>query len=492
MRRIAVLVFGLTFGVAVGFTAVSDPAEARPRSLRGALFGIVAQPLEILRPPRGMSRRGTHRRPAAARTRQPSPAATETASTAPAAATQTAGTSAGAVSAAAATPAASGAAVAATAAAATTATATPAAAATAGGAPSEPATAPGAAAAQRSAAISQPADEPQPRGREASRAGRNAPQAVPAPAAPGRLGLVGPPTWPSAFEDVVGFALWPDKYAERLRTHGIGDVMSALFAPGAGAASSGAQVMARSRTDGAGRSDADASASPCTSGAPASGDWPTKPIEQAMALNEPQRAALDQFRTALGEALAAIRAACRDDASRSSAERLHAMQSSLWAVRDAAMLVRAPLINFYRSLTEEQKKHFTVQVSQPDPRLAQMEQRATQRRGGSPQIPREVARMCGMSAANEWPLRQIEQAIRPSKDQKASLDALQKRSTQMGQLLIASCLQPVAATPEARLDAALDRLTAMLFAITNVTLAFNDFHGQLSDDQKTRLGAFGL
>jgi hypothetical protein len=62
----------------------------------------------------------------------------------------------------------------------------------------------------------------------------------------------------------------------------------------------------------------------------------------------------------------------------------------------------------------------------------------------------------------------------------------------MGQLLIASCLQPVAATPEARLDAALDRLTAMLFAITNVTLAFNDFHGQLSDDQKTRLGAFGL
>jgi hypothetical protein len=484
MRRIAVPALGLVIGLTLGLTAVSETAGARPRGLRGALFGIVSQPLKILRPPRSMSRRATHRRPAVARTRQPSPAA-EARSAAPNAATQTAGTASAVAPAAAA-----GTAVAATGAAAATATSAPT-AATAGGAPSmEPAAAPGAAAAQRSAAWSPPADEPQPRSRDASRAGRSAPQA-----AAGPLGLVGPPAWPTAFEDVVGFALWPDRYAERLRVHGIGDVMSALFAPGAGAALSGAQVPARSRTDGTdgtGRSDAGAAASPCASGAPASEDWPTKPIEQAMALNEPQRAALDQLRTALGEAVAAIRATCRDNAPRGSAERLHAMQSAMWAVRDAAMLVRAPLINFYRALTDEQKTHFTVQVSQPDPRLAQMQQRATERRGGAPQIPREVARMCGMSAANEWPLRQIEQAIRPSKEQKASLEALQKKSTEMGQLLIASCLQPVAATPEARLDSALDRLTAMLFAITNVALAFNDFHGQLSDAQKARLGAFGL
>ena len=62
----------------------------------------------------------------------------------------------------------------------------------------------------------------------------------------------------------------------------------------------------------------------------------------------------------------------------------------------------------------------------------------------------------------------------------------------MGQLLVASCLKPIDATPEARVDAALDRLTAMLFAITNITLALNDFHGQLDEDQKTKLGAFGL
>jgi hypothetical protein len=212
-----------------------------------------------------------------------------------------------------------------------------------------------------------------------------------------------------------------------------------------------------------------------------------------MELSDLQRAALEQLRTAVNDGVAAIQAAaCRDEAGSSSAERLHAMQHTLWAVRDAAMLVRAPLINFYRSLTEEQKKHFIVPATQPDPRLVQMEQRARQGRGANQRMPREVARMCGMSAANEWPLRQIEHAIQPNKAQKASLEALQKKATEMGQLLIASCLQPIAATPEARLDQALDRLTAMLFAITNITLAFNDFHGQLGDDQKSKLSAFGL
>ena len=43
-----------------------------------------------------------------------------------------------------------------------------------------------------------------------------------------------------------------------------------------------------------------------------------------MALNEPQRAALDQFRTAVGDGIAAIQAACRDDVPNTSAERLQA------------------------------------------------------------------------------------------------------------------------------------------------------------------------
>ena len=86
-------------------------------------------------------------------------------------------------------------------------------------------------------------------------------------------------------------------------------------------------------------------------------------------------------------------------------------------------------------------------------------------------------------------MRQIEQAIRPTKAQKTSLDALQKTALEMGQLLMASCLTPMPATPAERLDAAADRLTAVIFAASNVNMALNDFTSQLSDEQKTRLNS---
>ena len=35
-----------------------------------------------------------------------------------------------------------------------------------------------------------------------------------------RLGWVGPPAWPNAYEDLVGFTFWPDDYASRFRARG--------------------------------------------------------------------------------------------------------------------------------------------------------------------------------------------------------------------------------------------------------------------------------
>src|SRR5581483_7192462 len=79
---------------------------------------------------------------------------------------------------------------------------------------------------------------PTPIQRDAAVAGQPAEAAsVPTAAKPGRdtlrLGLVGPAAWPSALEDVVGYALWPADYSERLRSHGIGDVLATAFTPGA-------------------------------------------------------------------------------------------------------------------------------------------------------------------------------------------------------------------------------------------------------------------
>jgi hypothetical protein len=88
-------------------------------------------------------------------------------------------------------------------------------------------------------------------------------------------------------------------------------------------------------------------------------------------------------------------------------------------------------------------------------------------------------------------MRQIEQTLHPTKAQRTSLDALQKKSFEMGQFLMASCLKPVAATPTERLDAAADRLTAVIFAASTVGLALNDFYNQLSSEQKSKLSTPG-
>ncbi len=66
---------------------------------------------------------------------------------------------------------------------------------------------------------------------------------MPAPSQ-ARLGTVGPLAWPTAYEDVIGFTLWPKEYGERLRVHGIGDVLSTAFAPSAAIAARTQQARA--------------------------------------------------------------------------------------------------------------------------------------------------------------------------------------------------------------------------------------------------------
>jgi hypothetical protein len=83
-------------------------------------------------------------------------------------------------------------------------------------------------------------------------------------------------------------------------------------------------------------------------------------------------------------------------------------------------------------------------------------------------------------------LKQAEQSLNLNRAQRASLDAFQKKSAEMGQFLMASCLRPVAATPVERIDAAADRLTALIFAASTVNLALNDFYNQLDDGQRSK------
>jgi len=438
----------LMVGLLLASTAMPQTADARPLILK-MLRGITAPLGAVMGVGRQSSRRAYHRRAVASRTR---PAAVATA------------------------PAAAGAATAATAAA--TPGSAPAAApdaanaqatapATTGLAPSQDTNAQDAQATavaptpnppQRNAALAAPDDELRSRAGESTR--------MPAPSQ-ARLGTVGPLAWPTAYEDVIGYTLWPKEYGERLRVHGIGDLLSTAFAPSAA-------IAARTQQARAGDPNGAPLAITCGSVDLTANDWPIAQITGAIELNDVQRGTLDQFKTALNDAVSSIKSTCRDDANLAPVERLRVMQNTLWAVHDAAQLIRAPLASFYDSLNAEQKQKFAA-PTQPQA-------------GGRTPSRNDMARMCDLPTADA-PMRQIEQSVRPTKAQRSSLEALQKKSFEMGQFLMASCLKPMPATPAERLDAAADRLTAVIFAASNLNMALNDFTSQLSDEQKTKLNS---
>jgi hypothetical protein len=287
-----------------------------------------------------------------------------------------------------------------------------------------------------------------------------------------RLGLAGPLTWPTALEDVVGFTLWPGEYSERLRGHGIGDVMSTVM-------TSSKDLTARMRLNVAARTDSKDDAASGSSGVcsidPAATQWPTAQIEQQLQLNAKQREALAQLKQAFGEAAASIKQACRDEASVAPMERLRVMQGTLWAIHDALLQLRGPLAKFYEQLSDEQRQKFAAPPSaQADPRSMS---------------PGAIARLCGAPPATQRQAQQAEQQLNLNKTQRASLDGFQKKSAEMGQFLMASCLKPVASTPVERIDAAADRLTAVIFAASSVNLALNDFYNQLTEEQKSKFNA---
>jgi hypothetical protein len=91
----------------------------------------------------------------------------------------------------------------------------------------------------------------------------------------------------------------------------------------------------------------------------------------------------------------------------------------------------------------------------------------------------------------EWPTADIDQTVRPTDAQRASLAALQNATTKAADLLKAACLSSDPLTPPARLAAVGKRLETMLQAVKMVNVALNDFYGTLSDEQKARFEAIG-
>jgi len=130
----------------------------------------------------------------------------------------------------------------------------------------------------------------------------------------------------------------------------------------------------------------------------------------------------------------------------------------LWAMRDADILLRTPLVNFYATLSDDQKA----------------------------QLGSTAAELPCSLAANDLPVGAIEQSVRPTEAQRASLEMMKGFSSEMSGYLASSCPNEAPADPVGRLDAAGNRVSALLYAVMLFDQALNGFYSGLSDDQKKR------
>jgi LTXXQ motif family protein len=254
-------------------------------------------------------------------------------------------------------------------------------------------------------------------------------------------------------EEFFGYVFSPASYETRFWAHGERDMIQAVFTKGVNGSPPDCSQTGAER------------ANPLI-----------ERLEQTTSPSEEQNSTLSDLRTALTKAYNQINATCREVNPLTPTARLKAMQERLFAIRNAGLSVRTSLASFYDSLSAQQKAQFDT---------ADTTNATGTKTGGSA----EQICTAQVQAAYAWPSAQIGRRVRPSEQQRASLEALQKTLFGMAVYLKGACQAEGLKTPVARLDAAMRRLDAMLYAIIAISPALDDFYGQLSDEQKARFNS---
>ena len=152
------------------------------------------------------------------------------------------------------------------------------------------------------------------------------------------------------------------------------------------------------------------------------------------------------------------------------------MIDGLWAMRYAEFRIRPALETFYGSLTDAQKAQ-----------LAEEPQTV----GGSETAPAATpAAICGEAVTgNANPFEPIQRVLRPTDEQRKSLQMLYGASMEMAQFLSTTCPAETPTTPMARLDAASDRVMSLLHAAMNIEPMLGEFYASLTDQQRRRFNS---
>jgi hypothetical protein len=292
----------------------------------------------------------------------------------------------------------------------------------------------------------------------------------------GGYGWVGPLFWPFAIYDIYDYTIWGDGIG--FWDYGYPDIYAAIFVPYGHhdlAAYTGASPFGRRHRR------VPPLEQLCGDDSREIAGLPVDQIQQAIQLDEAQRAALDDLANALISAAQMIRASCPTQTAFTAPDRLALMQQRIGTMIKAELALQQPLGKFYDLLDDEQEARLNA--------LAEDRRKMSAANGAT----EADAQGCGAAqlAALQWPADEIEARLHPNDTQRAALKVLQDANARAVGILINACQPKDAITLPARLDAVDGRLDAMQQAVHLVSAALEDFYATLSDEQKAQFEAIG-
>lgn len=297
----------------------------------------------------------------------------------------------------------------------------------------------------------------------------------------------GPVFWPYWAGDYFSYAFWPDDYYDSYWGYGPDSILWGAFWPYGeytndndyaydGPYSGDIYRPYRRRSaERSAPSDAAAGLASCAGFAPGINDLPIDQLGKIVDASGDQRKALDDLKAATAKASEILKQSCTTETPLTPVARLDAMEHRLQAMADASDELKAPLVQLYSLLSDAQKKRLAA-LAHPNARQSARAKDV------------DVVKLCTSQASfTTVPEDQIAKTIKLTDAQKEELEKVKAASAKASEDLKSGCPTTVPDTLDGRLDAAKQRVTALIGAIGTVRPAVSDFYASLTDEQKAAL-----
>lgn len=312
----------------------------------------------------------------------------------------------------------------------------------------------------------------------------------------GGYGWVGPVFWPFAGSDLFGAALWGDAVDATLWGYGAGDLTTGLFGiypdddvaayaaylPSATPASPQPSMLARMCGDVRGGEVAGV---------------PVEAVQATLALDDRQRAALDDLADAVLESSQKIAAACPETLPLGAQQRVAAMRQRIETMMVATDMVAPRLSAFFDTLNDTQKAQFVALGAPPAPAAAAAQASTPPPPATSSAAPvAAAAQACAaaqaaLPAAQQWPKATLERAVGRGEAARKALDGLRAAVMKASGLIAPTCQGADATTPPARLAAIRARLEAMRATLDGLAGALAPVYAALDPVETVDFDAAG-